>query len=171
MSAVAFCPGERATCMPGTNWPRCGTRAISAASMTGLVCAGASSFRLAPRGVDDKDARFLQGLAFAALAFHFTQNRNQDGARLLADDALAVLPEYGPAHLGVETGSVLKSLRALRPMLEDLDHRSRLPDAAARSRQTDLSTWRLDDRRSASSFCTPLGEERRGTVRGARLHA
>ena len=37
---------------------------------------------------DDKDARFLQGLAFAALAFHFTQNRNQDGARLLADDAL-----------------------------------------------------------------------------------
>jgi uncharacterized protein len=72
-------------------------------------------------GVDDRDARFLQGLAFAALAFHFTQNRNQDGARLLADDALAVLPEYRPAHLGVEVGLVLKSLTALRPMLEDLD--------------------------------------------------
>ena len=79
------------------------------------------------RGTDDKDARFLQGLAFAALAFHFTQNRNQDGARLLADDALAVLPEYGTAHLGVETGHVLKSLRALRPMLESLETEADCP--------------------------------------------
>ncbi len=78
-------------------------------------------------GMDDKDARFLQGLAFAALAFHFTQNRNQDGAKLLASDALAVLPEYGPAYLGVEVGPVLKSLTALRPMLEDLDPKADCP--------------------------------------------
>ncbi len=78
-------------------------------------------------GVTDKDARFLQGLAFAALAFHFTQNRNQDGARLLADDALAVLQEYRPAHLGVEVGSVLKSLMVLRPMLENLDTEADCP--------------------------------------------
>jgi uncharacterized protein len=79
------------------------------------------------RGADDEDARFLQGLAFAALAFHFTQNRNQDGARLLADDALAVLPEYGTAHLGVETSQVLRSLRTLRPMLENLETEADCP--------------------------------------------
>jgi hypothetical protein len=73
------------------------------------------------RSTDDRDARFLQGIAFAALAFHFTQNRNQEGARLLADDALAVLPDYGAGHLGIETRHLLKSLRALRPMLEKLD--------------------------------------------------
>lgn len=78
-------------------------------------------------GADDRDARFLQGLAFAALAFHFTQNRNQEGARLLADDALAVLPGYGAAYLGIETGPVLKSLRALRPMLENLDNDEECP--------------------------------------------
>lgn len=78
-------------------------------------------------GMSDKDARFLQGLAFAALAFHFTQNRNQDGARLLAADALAVLPEYGAAHMGVETGPVLKSLTALRPKLENLNTEADCP--------------------------------------------
>jgi hypothetical protein len=79
------------------------------------------------RGTDDRDARFLQALAFAALAFHFTQNRNQDGARLLADDALAVLPEFGTAHLGVETAPVLKGLRTLRPMLENLETEADCP--------------------------------------------
>jgi hypothetical protein len=78
-------------------------------------------------GTDDKDARFLQGLAFAALAFHFTQNHNQEGARLLADDALAVLPGYGAAHKGIETGPILRSLRALRPMLENLDTQAECP--------------------------------------------
>jgi len=80
-----------------------------------------------PGGVDDADARFLQGLAFAALAFHFTQNQNQDGARLLADDALGVLPEYRPAHLGVEVAPVLKTLKALRPLLEGLDTEAECP--------------------------------------------
>lgn len=78
-------------------------------------------------GTDDKDARFLQGLAFAALAFHFTQNRNQDGARLLADDALALLPRYGAAHMGIETGPILTGLRALRPMLDNLDTEADCP--------------------------------------------
>lgn len=80
-----------------------------------------------PGGVDDTDARFLQGLAFAALAFHFTQNQNQDGARLLADDALAVLPEYGPAHMGVEVTPVLRTLNALRPLLDGLDTEADCP--------------------------------------------
>lgn len=70
-----------------------------------------------PAGHADKDARFLQGLAFAALSFHFTQDRNQDGAALLADDALAMLPEYLPAYRGMEVEPVLATLRVLHPLL------------------------------------------------------
>lgn len=73
-----------------------------------------------PAGHDDKDARFLQGLAFAALALHFTQNGNQDGAALMADDALRFLPGYAPSYRGIEVGPVLETLRVLRPMLDGL---------------------------------------------------
>ncbi len=73
-----------------------------------------------PAGHEDRDARFLQGLAFAALAFHFTQNGNQDGAAMMVDDALRVLPDYSPSYRGVEVGPVLDTLRILRPMLDGL---------------------------------------------------
>ena len=122
------------------------------------------------RGTDDKDARFLQGLAFAALAFHFTKNRNQEGARLLADDALAVLPGYGTAHMGIEIGSVLKSLRALRPMLEGLDTEAVCPMQPLNPANSSIAR-RLDDRNRSISFDTPLGQEWRWVIRRAGLHA
>jgi hypothetical protein len=73
-----------------------------------------------PYGQNDPDARFLQGLAFAALSFHFTQNQNQDGAALLADDAMKVLPSFEPAHRGVEVAPILETLERLRPLLNGL---------------------------------------------------
>ena len=73
-----------------------------------------------PAGHEDHDARFLQGLAFAALAFHFTQNGKQDGAALMADDALRILPGYTPAYRGMDLEPVLQTLRLLRPMLDGL---------------------------------------------------
>jgi hypothetical protein len=80
-----------------------------------------------PEGIEDPDARFLQGLAFAALAFHFTQNHNQDGAALLAEDAVAKLTGFLPAYRGVEVASVLETLNALLPLLEGLDHEADCP--------------------------------------------
>ncbi|HUX30595.1 MAG TPA: hypothetical protein VMV78_08210 [Thiobacillus sp.] len=76
---------------------------------------------------EDPDARFLQGLAFAALAFHFTQNHNQDGAALLADDALTLLPQFVPVYRGVALGPVLETLNILRPLLAGLDHEADCP--------------------------------------------
>lgn len=73
-----------------------------------------------PGGHEDKDARFLQALAFAALAFHFTQNQKQEGAALVADDALSMLPAYLPSYRGLDVAPVIASLSALRPLLEGL---------------------------------------------------
>lgn len=80
-----------------------------------------------PGGHNDPDAQFLQGLAFAALSFHFTQNHNQDGAALLADDALAMLPRFGPAYRGIEVAPVLETLHALRPLLDNLQTEDACP--------------------------------------------
>ncbi|MEO8332020.1 MAG: DUF309 domain-containing protein [Gallionella sp.] len=80
-----------------------------------------------PDGEGDRDARFLQGLVFAALAFYFTQNQNQDGAAMLADDALAVLPEYLPSYRGVEVAPILETLNVLRPLLNGLAHEAECP--------------------------------------------
>ncbi len=73
-----------------------------------------------PYGQNDPDARFLQGLAFAALSFHFTQNQNQDGAALLADDAVNVLTSFETAHRGVEIAPILETIKVLRPLLNGL---------------------------------------------------
>ncbi|NMM29203.1 MAG: DUF309 domain-containing protein [Glaciimonas sp.] len=78
-------------------------------------------------GIDDMDARFLQGLAFAALALHFTQNRNQEGAALLADDALSVLPQFLPAYRGLKVAPVMETLAALRPLLDGLQSDAECP--------------------------------------------
>ena len=69
---------------------------------------------------DDPDARFLQGLAFAALALHFTQDGNQEGALMMIDDATIFLAPYGPSHQGVAVEPVLQSIAELRPMLVGL---------------------------------------------------
>ena len=80
-----------------------------------------------PGGHEDPDAQFLQGLAFAALAFHFTQNHNQDGAALLAEDALAILSRFLPVCHGVEVAPILETLNTLLPLLEGLDHEADCP--------------------------------------------
>jgi hypothetical protein len=80
-----------------------------------------------PEGHADRDAAFLQGLAFAALAFHFTQSRNQDGARLLADDALRALEPYVPAYAGIALEPVLDSVRLLRSRLDGLEDEADCP--------------------------------------------
>jgi len=72
------------------------------------------------RGAADPEAEFLQGLAFATLALHFTQHRNQEGARLVLDDALVVLGKYRPAFLGVKVDPILATLHELRPLLAGL---------------------------------------------------
>jgi uncharacterized protein len=68
-------------------------------------------------GDKDPDARFLQGLAFAALALYFTQNGNQEGACLLIDDALMILPQYAPSHQGIRVEPILETLHTLRPVI------------------------------------------------------
>ena len=95
--------------------------------MTGWGCAGTNSYSLPPTAATTSDARFLQGLAFAALSFHFTQNQNQDGAALLADDALRSLPAFQPSHRGVEVTPILETLRTLRPLLNGLDPEADCP--------------------------------------------
>ncbi len=80
-----------------------------------------------PQGHDDPDARFLQGLAYAALALHFTQHHNQDGARLMAEDAVRVLSTYQPAYAGVAVVPVIESIRALQPCLAGIDNDADCP--------------------------------------------
>ncbi|BCB27413.1 hypothetical protein SKTS_22990 [Sulfurimicrobium lacus] len=80
-----------------------------------------------PAGHEDPDAQFLQGLAFAALAFYFTQNHNQDGAALLAEDGLARLARFLPVYRGLEVAPVLETLHTLRPLLEGLEHEADCP--------------------------------------------
>lgn len=68
-------------------------------------------------GDKDPDARFLQGLAFAALALFFTQHSNQESACIFIDDALMILPQYAPSHLGIRVEPILETLQTLRPVI------------------------------------------------------
>lgn len=68
-------------------------------------------------GQRDPDAEFLQALAFAALALHFTQNRNQVGALLMLDDALLALGRMRPGRFGVRVDPVIDTLNELRPTI------------------------------------------------------
>lgn len=81
-----------------------------------------------PGGQSDPQARFLQGLAFAALALHFTQCRNQDGALLMLDDALIALGPYRPAFLGVQVDPVVATLHELRPTIASLAPDAEYPE-------------------------------------------
>lgn len=73
-----------------------------------------------PGGQQDPEAEFLQALAFAVLALHFTQHGNQEGARLMIDDALVCLGRYRPRFLGVHVDPILATLNELRPLLAGL---------------------------------------------------
>ena len=69
---------------------------------------------------EDPDARFLQGLAFAALALHFTESGNHEGARMMMDDAQVFLAPFVPSHEGVAVEPVLDMLAQLRSTLAGL---------------------------------------------------
>lgn len=71
-------------------------------------------------GQADPEAEFLQSLAFAVLALFFTQNQNQEGALLMADDALVALNKYRPSYLGVAIDPIIAILQDLRPLLSGL---------------------------------------------------
>ena len=71
-------------------------------------------------GHRDTDAEYLQALAFAALALHFTQNRNQEGALLMLDDALIALTRFRPGLFGVRVDPILETLNELRPLIVSL---------------------------------------------------
>lgn len=68
-------------------------------------------------GDADPEARFLQGLAFAAIAFHFAQNDNAEGARMMLDDALVALAAFRPSYRKVRVDAVMESLEELRPLV------------------------------------------------------
>lgn len=71
-------------------------------------------------GTRDPEAEFLQGLAFATLALFFTQNRNQEGALLMVDDALIALGKYRPRFMGVQIDPIIGTLQTLRPLIAAL---------------------------------------------------
>lgn len=71
-------------------------------------------------GTRDPEAEFLQGLAFATLALFFTQNRNQEGALLMVDDALIALGKYRPRLMGVRIDPIIGTLQTLRPLIASL---------------------------------------------------
>jgi hypothetical protein len=73
-----------------------------------------------PGGQADPEAQFLQALAYAVLALHFTQIGNQDGARVVLDDALIALARYRPRFLGVHIDPIYATLDDLKPMLAGL---------------------------------------------------
>lgn len=76
--------------------------------------------RNSPLGTRDPEAELLQALAFATLALFFTQNRNQEGALLMLDDALLALGKYRPAYMGVRVDAIYTCLQELRPLLVGL---------------------------------------------------
>ncbi len=71
-------------------------------------------------GQADPEAQFLQSLAYAVLALYFTQAGNQEGARIMIDDAQMALSRYRPRFLGVYVDPILATLADLKPMLAGL---------------------------------------------------
>jgi len=68
-------------------------------------------------GEADPFARFLQGLAFAALAFHFAGEQNRESAAIFADDGLMVLSRYPANYAGVEIPPIVDALAELQNLL------------------------------------------------------
>lgn len=70
-----------------------------------------------PRGDAEPFAQFLQGLAYAALAFHFAGEKNAESASLFVEDGLDVLPRYAPSFAGIEITPIVDALAELRGQL------------------------------------------------------
>ncbi len=70
-----------------------------------------------PDGDADPFARFLQGLAFAALAFHFAEEQNGESAAIFVEDGLEVLSRLPPSYAGIEITPIVDVLAELRERL------------------------------------------------------
>lgn len=77
----------------------------------------AHTVQQSPRGDAEPLAQFLQGLAYAALAFHFAAEQNAESAGLFVEDGLDLLPRYAPAFAGIEVSPVVDALAELRAHL------------------------------------------------------
>lgn len=70
-------------------------------------------------GEGDPLAGFLQGLAFAALAFHFAHEQNRESADLFIADGIATLSRYPATYAGIEVAPLLDALTDLRHLLSN----------------------------------------------------
>lgn len=78
----------------------------------------ARAVREAVAGETDPFARFLQGLAFAALAFHFAGEHNRESAALFVEDGLSTLSRFPRTFAGIEITPILDALAELQRVLE-----------------------------------------------------
>ncbi|AXS84105.1 DUF309 domain-containing protein [Marinobacter sp. Arc7-DN-1] len=67
-----------------------------------------------PQGDTDPFARFLQGIAFAALAFHFAGEQNGESAAIFVEDGLSTLSRFPLSYAGVELAPIIDALAELR---------------------------------------------------------
>lgn len=74
-----------------------------------------------PQGDADPFARFLQGMAFAALAFHFTEEQNGESAAIFVEDGLNTLQQFPPTYAGVELTPIIDALAELHHTLPPAD--------------------------------------------------
>lgn len=70
-----------------------------------------------PQGDADPFARFLQGVAFAALAFHFAEEQNGESATIFVEDGLDVLSRFPPSYGGIEIAPLVDALAELHQRL------------------------------------------------------
>lgn len=71
-----------------------------------------------PDGDRQPQARFLQGLAFVALAFHFALAQNRESTGLFVHDGLRVLPAFEPAYGGIQVTPLVDALAELKAALD-----------------------------------------------------
>jgi hypothetical protein len=76
----------------------------------------------------DPFARFLQGLAFAALAFHFAGEQNRESAELFVEDSLDVLSRYPSTYAGIDTTPIIDALAELRNLMPAPDAGQPIPE-------------------------------------------
>lgn len=74
-----------------------------------------------PQGDADPFACFLQGMAFAALAFHFTEEQNGESAAIFVEDGLDVLSRFPQTYAGIEVPPMVDALVELRDHMPTLD--------------------------------------------------
>jgi hypothetical protein len=84
-----------------------------------------------PQGAADPFARFLQGVAFAALAFHFADEQNGESAAIFVEDGLNVLSRFPPAFAGIEIAPIVDALAELRVHIPEADSGLPIPPVIA----------------------------------------